>query len=187
MTKTLLLIPAALLLACTFAAAQTDSGAIRVLVEDTSSAAVSGATVKVTNVATGVVLSRSSESDGYATFSPIVHGNYMVDVEKTGFQKTHVTDLALDVDEHKLVRVSLPVASVSTSVDVSASANIVQSEQGSLGQVIQGEVGGGPSFGGPPVRAAGAARAGRDGQHAGRQHHARRGLVRGEWKLPDPE
>ncbi len=141
MTKTLLLTPAALLLACTFAAAQTDSGAIRVLVEDTSSAAVSGATVKVTNVATGVVLSRASASDGYATFSPIVHGNYMVDVEKTGFQKTHVTDLALDVDEHKLVRVSLPVESVSTSVDVSASANIVQSEQGSIGQVIQGGVG----------------------------------------------
>ena len=54
------------------------------------------------------------------------------------FEKTHVTDLALDVDEHKLVRVNLPVASVSTSVDVSASANIVQSEQGSIGQVIQG-------------------------------------------------
>ncbi len=141
MTKTLLLTPAALLLACTFAAAQTDSGAIRVLVEDTSSAAVAGASVKVTNVATGVVLSRLSESDGYATFSPIVHGNYIVDVAKTGFEKTHVTDLALDVDEHKLVRVNLPVASVSTSVDVSASANIVQSEQGSIGQVIQGSVG----------------------------------------------
>jgi hypothetical protein len=140
MTKNLF-IPAVLLFACTFALAQTDTGAIRVLVQDTSFAPVSGAAVKVTNVATGVLLSRSSESDGYATFSPITHGSYFVDVEKTGFQKTHVTDLALDVDEHKLVRVSLQVASVSTSVEVSDSANIVQSEQGSLGQVIQGEVG----------------------------------------------
>jgi hypothetical protein len=88
-----------------------------------------------------VVLSRSSESDGYATFSPILRGGYIIDVEKTGFQKTHVTDLDLHVDEHKLVRVSLVVASVKASVDVSESANIVQSEQGSLGQVIQGEVG----------------------------------------------
>jgi Carboxypeptidase regulatory-like domain/TonB dependent receptor len=134
-------IPAALLFACAVAVAQTDSGAIRVLVQDTTATPVPDATVRVTNVATGVVIARSSESDGYATFSPIPHGNYVVDVEKTGFQKTHVTDLALDVDEHKLVRVILPVSSVSTSVDVSDSANIVQSEQGSLGQVIQGEVG----------------------------------------------
>src|SRR5580700_4517810 len=141
MTKKYVLLPAALLFASTFAVAQTDSGAIRVLVQDTSSAPVSGATVNVTNVATGVLLSRSSESDGYATFSPVPHGSYVVDVEKAGFQKTHVTDLAVDVDGHKLVRVSLPVASVSASVDVSASANIVQSEQGSLGQVIKGEVG----------------------------------------------
>jgi hypothetical protein len=141
MTKKHLLLPAALLFAYTLAVAQTDFGAIRVLVQDSSSAPVSGATVNVANVETGILLSRSSESDGYATFSPVPHGSYVVDVEKAGFQKTHVTDLPVDVDEHKLVRVSLPVASVSASVDVSASANIVQSEQGSLGQVIKGEVG----------------------------------------------
>ena len=141
MTKKLTFIPAALLLACTLASAQTDSGAIRVLVQDASSAAISGAAVKVTNVATGVQLSRTSESDGYATFSPIAPGNYVVDVDQPGFQKTHVTDLALDVDEHKLVRVSLQLASVSASVDVSASADIIQSEQASLGQVIPGQVG----------------------------------------------
>jgi hypothetical protein len=141
MNKKHLLLAAALLFASTFAAAQTDSGAIRVLVQDSSSAPVSGATVTVANVSTGILLARTSESDGYATFSPVPHGSYVVDVEKAGFQKTHVTDLAVDVDEHKLVRVSLPVASVNASVDVSASANIVQSEQGSLGQVIKGEAG----------------------------------------------
>lgn len=141
MTKTFLLILAVLLCASTLAVAQTDTGAIQVLVEDTSAAAVSGATVKLTNVATGVALSRVSEPDGYATFSPIPSGGYVVDVEQQGFQKIRVTDLALDVDEHKLVRVNLPLSSVKTTVDVSASANIVQSEQGSLGQVIQGQIG----------------------------------------------
>lgn len=60
--------------------------------------------------------------------SPISRGNYVVDVQKTGFQKTHVTDLSHDVNENKVVRVDLQVASVTSSVKVSASANIVQSE-----------------------------------------------------------
>jgi hypothetical protein len=43
---------------------------------------------------------------------------------------TRVTDLKLDVDERKLIRVVLRVSTVSTSVDVSANADIIQSEQG---------------------------------------------------------
>ncbi len=140
MTKLFLSVLPALLALCPAAVAQTDSGAIRVLVEDKSQAPIEGATVRVTNVATGVAMSRISETDGYASFSPVPHGNYIVDVEKPGFRKTHVTDLMLDVDEHKLMRVSLEIAAVNATVDVSASANIVQSEQGSLGQVIQGNV-----------------------------------------------
>src|SRR5215475_9130194 len=56
----------------------------------------------------------------------------------TGIVTTRVTDLKLDVDERKLVRVVLQLTTISESVNVSAAAEIVQSEQGSLGQVIQG-------------------------------------------------
>jgi hypothetical protein len=110
-------------------------------VEDASAAGIGEATVKLTNTATGITQSQVSESDGYASFSLVTRGSYTVDVEKPGFQKTHVTDLSLDVNEHKLVRVSLEIATVNATVEVSASANIVQSEQASLGQVIQGSVG----------------------------------------------
>ncbi len=47
--------------------------------------------------------------------------------------------MKLDIDERKLIRVVLqPLSAVSESVEVSAAAEIVQSEQGSLGQVILG-------------------------------------------------
>ncbi|MEI9899620.1 MAG: hypothetical protein WDN31_05150 [Hyphomicrobium sp.] len=49
-----------------------------------------------------------------------------------------MTDVRLDVDERKLVRVVLKIASVSEAVEVSAATDIIQSEQGSLGQVIRG-------------------------------------------------
>src|SRR5580692_8122377 len=125
---------------CSAVLSQTDTGSIRIFVVDPSSSKVDGAAVRLTNIATGIVLDRATDSDGYATFSPIARGNYVVDVQKTGFQKTHVTDLSLNVNENKLVRVGLPLASVTSTVEVSAAANIVQTEQASLGQVVQGTV-----------------------------------------------
>jgi hypothetical protein len=136
MKKLLLL----MLCVCAAALAQTDSGSIRVLVDDGSDAAVSAATVTLTNAATGVVTTRETGEEGYAIFSPIVRGQYSAEVVKPGFQSTRVTDIQLDIDERKLVRVSLKVASVSEVIEVSAASDIVQSEQGSLGQVIRGSV-----------------------------------------------
>jgi hypothetical protein len=137
MKKRLLL---TLLAACSAVLGQTDSGSIRVFVVDPSAAKIDAAAVRLTNTATGAAMSHTTDSEGYATFSPVARGNYTVDVEKIGFQKTLVKDVSLDVDEHKLVRVNLQIASVNSTVEVSASANIVQSEQGSLGQVIQGNI-----------------------------------------------
>jgi hypothetical protein len=129
-----------ILLACCAAVAQTDSGAIRVFVTDASQAQIAGAVVHLINVGTSVAVSRTTDSDGYVTFSPVSGGTYRLDVDKPGFGTTHVNDLSLDVNQNKLVKVSMQVASVSSTVEVSDSANIIQSEQGSLGQVIQGTV-----------------------------------------------
>ena len=125
---------------CAVAFAQTDSGTIRIFVADATAAPIVDAKVTLTNVATGVVTIRETGGEGYAVFAPIVRGSYEADVAKTGFRQTRVTGISLDVDERKLVRVDLAVASVSESIEVSAAADIVQTEQGALGQVIKGAV-----------------------------------------------
>lgn len=129
-----------LLLLPALALAQTDSGTLRIFVIDSTASPVTDAKVKLTNTATGVVTLRDTHEEGYAIFSPLVRGAYTAEVTKPGFQQTRVTGLQLEVDERKLVRVNLQLASVSESVEVSASADIVQSEQGSLGQVIRGSI-----------------------------------------------
>jgi hypothetical protein len=91
------------------------------------------------NANTGVQATRTSANDGYATFTPVVRGTYSLEVTASGFQKSRVNALTLDVDEQKLVRFKLQVAGVSETVDVTAAAPTIQSEQGSLGQVIQGK------------------------------------------------
>ena len=120
--------------------AQTDSGSIRVLAADSAGLAIGDAKVELVNTATAFRLSRNTSTDGYATFTPLPAGAYIVEVSKAGFQQTRVNDVVLNVDERKLVRVALAVASVTSTVEVSASADIVQSEQGSVGQVIDGNV-----------------------------------------------
>ncbi len=129
-----------LTLLCSTALAQTDSGSIRILVEDGSTATVASAQVALTNTATGVITTRDTGEEGYAIFSPIVRGAYTAEVRKAGFQTTKITGITLEVDERKLVRVTLQIASTIESIEVSAASDIVQSEQGALGQVIRGSV-----------------------------------------------
>jgi hypothetical protein len=119
--------------------AQTDSASLRVLVEDASSAAVGSAKVALVNSQTGVRVEATSSEDGYAVFSPIVRGIYNVNVSKSGFKEIRLTEVRVQVDERRLVRVRLDVATVSESVEVQATVAAIQTEQGSLGQVIGGK------------------------------------------------
>jgi hypothetical protein len=118
--------------------AQTDSASLRVLVEDPSAASVAGAKVSLVNRATGARLSMATSADGYAVFSPIQRGLYEVDVAQSGFKSIKLNDVLINVDERRLLRVKLEVSSLSETVEVSANVASIQTEQGSLGQVISG-------------------------------------------------
>ncbi len=127
--------------ACLFSSvmAQTDSASIRVLVEDPSKAPVSGASVKLSNQANGTEATGLTNADGYVVFSPVLRGTYTIDASLTGFKTVRLTDIIVNVDERRLIRVGLEVSQVSTTVEVQADVSSVQTEQGSLGQVIGGK------------------------------------------------
>lgn len=118
--------------------AQTDSASLRVLVEDPSAAAVAGAKVSLINRGSGARLLVESSGDGYAAFSPIQRGMYDIEVTQSGFKNVKLSDVLINIDERRLVRVKLDVSSLSETVEVTASVASIQTEQGSLGQVISG-------------------------------------------------
>lgn len=128
------------LLFCAIALAQTDSGTIRILATDPTMAPIPDATVKLTNANTGIVTTRDTGTEGYAVFSPITRGSYVAEISKTGFRTARVTDIKLEIDERKLIQVDLAIANVSEVLEVSAASETIQTEQGSIGQVIQGNV-----------------------------------------------
>ena len=118
--------------------AQTDSASLRILVEDSSQSSVAGAKVTLLNRQNGARAVVVTSGDGYALFSPIVRGTYEVEVTQGGFKSVKLTALQINVDERRLLRVKLDVSSLAETVEVTADAASIQTEQGALGQVISG-------------------------------------------------
>jgi hypothetical protein len=118
--------------------AQTDTGSIRVFVEDKSNAAIPAVKVTVLNTATGVETAGETQADGYATFTPLQRGTYSVRALKAGFKNVNVSGVTLNVDERRLIRVMLDVASLNETVEVTAAVAALNTEQGTQAQVISG-------------------------------------------------
>ena len=119
---------------------QQDAGTLKVLAEDSSGAVLPGATVTLTNANTNTSIEQVTNEAGYATFSPIQRGAYVVEVSLAGFKSVKVTRVEMDVNQNRLVRVVLEVATVTETVEVSADSAPIQTEDASLGQVVKGNV-----------------------------------------------
>ena len=120
--------------------AQSDARSLRVLLLDSSAAIVPGATVTLTNAGTGTAQTATSDGEGYANFTPLPRGTYRLLAALDGFQSREVNGLTVDVNERKFLRVTLDAAGVAETVHVVASQRTLQTEEGSLGQVIRGAV-----------------------------------------------
>jgi hypothetical protein len=120
--------------------AQMDAGSLRVLVLDQSAAVVPGAAVSLTNANTGTSQQAISDSQGYVNFTPLPRGTYDLFIALDGFRSHEIKGLTVDVNERKFLRVTLDTARVAEAVEVTASRRTLQTEEGSLGQVIQGKV-----------------------------------------------
>ena len=120
--------------------AQTDAGALRVLVTDATQGVVPGATVDVLNIATNDRRTGVTDGTGYAFFVPVTRGTYTVTVSLPGFRTVEVANVKIDVNERRFLTVGLQVAVTAETVKVVSKAAVIQTEDGSIGQVIQGAV-----------------------------------------------
>ncbi len=113
---------AAILLVAMIAApawGQTFRGTILGTVTDSSGAAVAGATVTIKNVDTGLIRTTVSTADGTYSVPELPIGTYTVTIDKSGFQTSVTTGVAVDVSSERRVDSALKPGQMSQTVEVS--------------------------------------------------------------------
>ena len=119
--------------------AQVDTGTILGSVRDATGAVVPGAKVTIQNEETAFTATTSTSSSGTYVFTPLRIGTYAVEVEQQGFQRQRRAGLELNIQQQLVVDFALAVGEVSTQVEVTAAAPLLQTESGSVGQVVDGQ------------------------------------------------
>src|SRR6202045_434762 len=116
---------------------QTVYGSITGTVTDSSGAAISDASVVLTNLDNGEKHSIQSDSSGNYTFVNILPGRYKVEGEKTGFKKFVREPIAVQIESGLRLDISLPVGAQTETVEVTSEVPLLQPETASLGQVVE--------------------------------------------------
>lgn len=112
------------------------SAGVSGIVTDASGAVVSGATVQMKDLATGVVETRQANSEGFYTFIDLQPGRYDLEVTQSGFTTYRQTGIVLDVDSAKVLNVALTVGQVTEKVEVSGEAVQLDTASTQNGEVI---------------------------------------------------
>src|SRR5271157_4748379 len=131
-----LLVLMAILLACPFLSAQVDTGAVLGVVKDSSGAIVPGAKISLTNNGTGLTVSTVAGPDGNFVFNPVKIGSYTVKAEFEGFQTAIYKDVSVEVQQQVVVNVTLQPGRITQTVEVTAAAAQLQTQDASVGQVV---------------------------------------------------
>src|SRR5882724_3260961 len=118
---------------------QTTTGSIVGTVSDPTGAVISAANITVTNINTGIAVKTTSDSTGNYVVTPLSVGRYSVTVEAAGFKKSVRTDITVNVQDRVRVDVALEVGAVTDTVEVTASAPLLQTDTSYLGQVVESQ------------------------------------------------
>ncbi|MCB1019203.1 MAG: carboxypeptidase regulatory-like domain-containing protein, partial [Acidobacteria bacterium] len=105
-------------------------------VADPSGAVIPGAVVTLTNLGSGVQQSGETGPQGYYRFPLLPPGNYRIEIRADGFRGVSQTGLKLDVEQAATLDVTLEIGEVTETIEVIASAPLIESENATVGQVV---------------------------------------------------
>src|ERR1051325_4978960 len=119
--------------------AQVVKGSISGTVTDPQGAVVAGATVKAINDATGATLSTTSDNSGSFHFNLIPVGTYRVDMTAAGFKTTVQNNIVVAAGRDSgLGAIPLTVGEVTTAVEVTADAPLIETTQSQVTNTFSG-------------------------------------------------
>ena len=118
--------------------AQTSYGSIAGTVTDTAGALIAGAQVSSTNTGTGAELKAVTTSAGTYTFINLNPGSYRVSVSQPGFKVSKTDQVDVQIGGTTRADLRLEVGDTTQSVTVTGATADLQTDNASLGGVIEG-------------------------------------------------
>lgn len=116
--------------------AQYTTATLNGTVSDPSGATVADAKVTIQNLETGLIRETQTGSSGTFTVTALPVGKYQLSVEKAGFSKYVQSGITLALDQSAYVLIQLKVGDLSQEVTVAADAELVTTQSGTVGQLI---------------------------------------------------
>lgn len=112
-------------------------GSILGVVTDPSGAVIGGAEVTVTNLSTGLKKTAQTEGSGNFEILQLPRGPYSVSVSFAGFKTWTVERTELTVGQRLRVSPVLEIGEITDKVTVEATAQLVQTDKGSVEMVVE--------------------------------------------------
>ncbi len=118
------------------ASAQQVFGSIFGTITDSTGAAVVNAKVTITDASKGTKFEVTTDASGNYLKGQLIPDTYRVAIESAGFQRTVSNDIVVRVDEAARYDASLKVGDVTTEVEVTAAAPLLQSDRADVAQTF---------------------------------------------------
>lgn len=129
----------AVLLACALpSAAQEFRATVSGTVADSSGAVIPNARIRVVNVETNVAVTTQSNEAGFYVVPALQPGSYRIETEVTGFKRYVRDGLVLQIQDRPVVDIVLEPGELSTTVNVTSEAQMLETTTASRGSVITG-------------------------------------------------
>ncbi|MDP3001183.1 MAG: TonB-dependent receptor [Bryobacterales bacterium] len=115
---------------------QESRGSILGRVSDLSGAVIPGATVKITNTATGVNTPGATNEQGNYFAPYLIPGLYRIDIEHRGFKRVVRDGIELRVNDRLEINLTLEVGEVTEQITVVAETPLLETATASMGSVV---------------------------------------------------
>ncbi|MGI8990999.1 MAG: carboxypeptidase regulatory-like domain-containing protein, partial [Bryobacteraceae bacterium] len=116
--------------------AQRDLGTLTGTVTDATGAAIPGAKVTITEQGTGQNYDLTTNGAGEFTRPALKPSTYDVTVSASGFKKSQQRDIVLNAGERTGVNIALTLGDIGQTIEVTASAPLLQTESTQVGAAI---------------------------------------------------
>ena len=127
----------AIFLLAASSAAQTFYGSVIGTVTDQTGSSVAGAAVTLVDLARSDRRTGQTDESGNYQFVNLVPGQYRVEIEKPGFRRFTREPITVEVQSAVRIDVPMQVGDVTQTVEVQAQTPLLQTEDASLGRVVE--------------------------------------------------